>query len=420
MIKILIADDNVRKVTQIMDVLNRISEVTEENMEVVPDIISAQRALQQTQYDLVLLDVVLPKRFGEDPEQKGGIQLLEILKSGNKYHVPSYIVGLTAHDSVFEEARDAFSESLWAVIKYEENSDRWERLITDKIKDIMALKSEQSRKNAEKKDDYCFDLAIICALSKTELQSILGLPGKWERKTIENDCAIYHIGTFKGEKREISVVAAAASQMGMAATSVLSVKMIEHFRPQYLIMTGIAAGVQGKVELGDILVADPSWDYGAGKFTSTNGNSSFCPDHKQIRIDPDIQGKMQFLSLNKSIFERLYLDYPSDKTKPNKPASLHVGPMASGSAVVSDPKIVEGIIEHERNLIGLEMETYGLYYAAAHCSGPRPTAFSIKAVCDFANSDKNDRFQDYAAYVSAGFMYYLVTEELSFADKLEK
>lgn len=33
-------------------------------------------------------------------------------------------------------------------------------------------------------------------------------------------------------------------------------------------MTGIAAGIKGEVELGDILVFNPSWDSGSGKLKS--------------------------------------------------------------------------------------------------------------------------------------------------------
>ena len=51
------------------------------------------------------------------------------------------------------------------------------------------------------------------------------------------------------------------------------------------------------------------------------------------------------------------------------------------------------------------METYGVLYAANHCTKPRPIAFSIKSVCDFADSKKNDNYQNYAAHTSANVLY---------------
>jgi hypothetical protein len=41
-------------------------------------------------------------------------------------------------------------------------------------------------------------------------------------------------------------------------------------------------------------------------------------------------------------------------------------------------------------------------YSAARDSGPpRPAAFGLKSVCDFADHLKNDKYQKYAAYTSA-------------------
>jgi nucleoside phosphorylase len=79
---------------------------------------------------------------------------------------------------------------------------------------------------------------------------------------------------------------------------------------------------------------------------------------------------------------------------------MHIGPIASGSAVVADESVLPAILEQQRQLIGLEMEAYGLM-AAAHAASPKPIAFVLKSVCDFASAKKDDRFQAYAAYTSA-------------------
>ena len=39
-----------------------------------------------------------------------------------------------------------------------------------------------------------------------------------------------------------------------------------------------------------------------------------------------------------------------------------------------------------------------------------PEFFSIKAVSDFANSRKNDGYQEYCAYVSANLLFELIPE----------
>lgn len=56
------------------------------------------------------------------------------------------------------------------------------------------------------------------------------------------------------------------------------------------------------------------------------------------------------------------------------------------------------------------METYGVYYACENAFQPIPEFFSIKAVSDFANSRKNDGYQEYCAYVSANLLLELIPE----------
>jgi len=71
-----------------------------------------------------------------------------------------------------------------------------------------------------------------------------------------------------GTVAERKVVAFQQHEMGMPSTAATAMQVIHEFRPRYLAMTGIAAGVEGKTNLGDILIADPSWDYGSGKIVT--------------------------------------------------------------------------------------------------------------------------------------------------------
>ena len=416
MINILLVDDDQIKIQKIIEVLTRIPGISENSIEVVRSIISAKKALIDISYDLVLLDVQIPLRDKEEPIVDGGIKLLETMCSGGRYRKPRYIVGLTAYEETFKEASNAFSEVLWTAIKYEDDSDKWEMQISSKVEDIIGYNKGNYTLQREKSNEYIYDLAIICALNKTELESVLQLSSDWEMKIFEDDSTVYHIGTFETLNGEIKVVAASASEMGMPASSVLTMKLIQKFRPEYLVMTGIAAGVKDQVGLGDILIADPSWDYGAGKFSTIGGNPAFMPDAKQLRIAPEITARLELLSLDRKMLDDLHTLYTGGE-KPDKPLSLYIGPVASGASVVAHSDIVKNIIEHNRKLVGLEMETYGVYFAAAHCIKPSPTTFSIKSVCDFADSDKKDNCHKYAAYTSSRLMHEFVTKHLQYCYK---
>lgn len=57
------------------------------------------------------------------------------------------------------------------------------------------------------------------------------------------------------------------------------------------------------------------------------------------------------------------------------------------------------------------MESYGVFFAAQNCCHLKPIAFAIKAVCD-NGFVKDDRFQNYAAYLSANYLYNFILSEL--------
>jgi nucleoside phosphorylase len=57
------------------------------------------------------------------------------------------------------------------------------------------------------------------------------------------------------------------------------------------------------------------------------------------------------------------------------------------------------------------MEAFGVYYACSNCVNPQPKYFlSIKSISDRGDNKKNDIYQEYAAFTSAQYIYYLLTE----------
>ncbi|MGA8792740.1 MAG: hypothetical protein WB498_07425, partial [Candidatus Binatus sp.] len=89
-----------------------------------------------------------------------------------------------------------------------------------------------------------------------------------------------------------------------------------------------------------------------------------------------------------------------------------LGPIASGASVVQSQPLVRQIESHNRKVIGVEMETYGVFLAARLCRKPRPVAMSFKSVADFADLSKSDKYQDYAAFTSANFLYEFALDSL--------
>jgi nucleoside phosphorylase/CheY-like chemotaxis protein len=406
MLSFLIVDDNETKVKRIISTIREFPEIINCEIDTASDGIDARRLMQEKHYDLLILDLSLPERFGDDPKKDGGISLLNELNKSIAILKPFHIIGLTAYKELKEEFYQQFNEELWVIIHYDEINYEWKKPLKNKIKYLIQSKRELGISPVA----YNYDLAIITALPEPELTSILRLKANWEKFKFPNDATYYYEGVFANTNKRLKVVAATSHQMGMTSSAILSMKLIENFRPKYLVMTGIAAGVHGISNIGDILISDLSWDYGSGKVScDEKGRVSFLPDPKSIPLD--IYLKEAFLEVKTS---RKFLDDIRNKWPGEKPANsleLRVGPFASGAAVIENYKLIDEMKTHNRKLVGIDMETYGVFYAALNCRKPHPIPAAIKAVSDFADFKKDDDYQSYAAYVSAQFCYEFALEK---------
>lgn len=407
MISILVVEDTDLKVREIRKVIESIPEI--DCIEYVNDLVNARRLLEQRNFDLLILDLQLPERFGDVTQEVAGSDFLAEIKTSQRLKKPFHIIGLTSHENLFKEYNESFYNDVWVLLHYVVNESTWSEQLKNKINYLIQSKREiKDSINLE----FQFDLAIITALRHTELESVLNLPGSWKSFSMNNDATEYHKGIFADGDRKISVIAAAAPQMGMVAVNTLAMKVIQSFRPKYLAMTGIAGGVKGIGNYGDILIADISFDSGSGKIkTDSQDNAKFEPDYKSIELETDLKEAFISCKGKREFLDEIKRAWPADK--PDTELNLHIGPLATGAGVIENNKIIEDIKGHSRKLIGIDMETYGLFYAAKHCTKPRPLgAFSMKSISDFSDPLKNDKFQKYSAYTSANFLYKFVIAKL--------
>lgn len=218
---------------------------------------------------------------------------------------------------------------------------------------------------------YQTTAAILTAV-EIETQAVYNLYAEWNKITFSGDRQKYYQTEFMREGIKHKLITAQQDVMGMTSSALLCAKVIAHFRPEYIIMCGIAAGIGEEIEqiYGDILVPDVVWDYSTGKFVGAH-----------VRKDNEFH--------------------------------IHIGPMACGSTVVANSEFVS-----RRGLplfpstIGLDMESYSVIYSATNFSSPSPKAVIIKGICDYANEEKSDQYQKFAAYNSSQFTKYLLERHL--------
>ena len=245
--------------------------------------------------------------------------------------------------------------------------------------------------------------AALVYVTDTEEEAVMRMYD-WKELRFEGDSQLYY--TAQRRKNGAQIIAARQDEMGMTASATLTMKLIEHFRPQYVIMPGIAAGTLDEADdaqmYGDVILADMIWNYSNGKYVPKErasivfGEVGFLPRPTVVNADPELL----------KYFEKAVHSVKNE-------THVHVGAMASGSAVVANRLILEQQVRGQFSTTkGLEMEGYGVAYAAAHATEPRPKAIIAKSVCDFADSRKSDVYQKFAAYTSCEFVQLMIEEIL--------
>ena len=252
---------------------------------------------------------------------------------------------------------------------------------------------------------YDYYVALITATAVEE-SGVLHLYKDWKPLNLEGDSQMYYETVIEREGKQLKIVAAKQNEMGVTSAGVLTTKMIALFKPRFVFMVGIAAGVAQKKSVeqiyGDIVVPDVVWDYSSGKFVSakrapvTFGDVGFVPRPRFVNTDESL------LALVESAIE-----------SPDNEFCVHIGPMACGSTVVANSEIVDKQIHSQYgNTAALDMESYAVMYAVEQALTPKPKGLIIKSVCDYANEDKSDQYQKFASYTISQCAKYLIENYL--------
>jgi nucleoside phosphorylase len=267
---------------------------------------------------------------------------------------------------------------------------------------VPALPVEKVEKSISSFD---FDIGIICALELPEFSAVMRATGGESKWTELSDARYPHVyrqtelTTSKGQK--LKIIGVTSTSMGLTAAAIATTQLAMLFRPRIIAMIGIAAGTNdGKKSFGDILIADPSIDYASGKISNSKGKREFKPDPYPLGLNARLRSLLQRYRGNSEFLAEIKKKW-TGKTPPQK-IQLHIGPVGAADQVIDDPSRIAEIQLNWRKLIGIEMETYGVYRAAHEAPEPKARYVSFKSVCDFAEL-KDDSWQEYAAYTAAEF-----------------
>lgn len=409
MINIMIVEDSEYKLTTIQKLLVEDLMIDAEYISVAKDIKSAKMLLTKRVYDLLILDLVLPLEYGDEPSPEKGVGFLKDINSNPNLNSPIHVIGLTEFSELKPKFDENFHTNLWHLIYYDASETEWQEKLKNFTHHLLSTRKIFLESNC---NDGDFDVAIISALSTPEFDNILKISDSWEVKKVINDATKYYTTEITATTGRIRIIAACLDQMGMTASANLCTKICLRFKPKYIFMTGICAGLKDNgLNFGDILIAEQSWDYGSGKMREdSEGDILFEPDPRPIQLCPELKAKMNAFLRRSDVLMKIQQDWKS--SKPKFPLQAKLGPIASGSYVIASNTILGDIKNTQRKLLGVEMEGYGVYYSADNSPKQYTKPIMIKSVSDYGDASKNDGYQEYAAFTSAQFAYRFIIEEL--------
>lgn len=402
MIKVLIIDDEYTKIAAISEVaMGFDASITIEHASTSSE---ARRKLQVAEYDLLIIDLNLPAALGSSPTRNGGLDFFDILMLDKAILLPD-VIFLSGIEENLKESEDAVNERGAIFCSYSEGSvGSWKKILLGKIKYALQRRARLSASSPN------FDVVILTALGEPELSAVLKLPYSWKSLRFGDDPTGYHVGEISRSNGNLSVVAASSRRKGMPSSAALASKMVARFRPKYVVMLGICAGVKDKTNYGDVIVADPSWDWGSGKHAEkADGTRVFMAAPYPHPLDTHISQLAMELGADEKNAREIQFGWAGDL--PAGKLSVLVGPMASGAAVLATNDAMQPITAQNREVLGVEMEAYAVMASADFACKPAPIPIAIKSVCDYADAEKNDKWQSYAAYTSAAFFNRLFTDE---------
>ncbi len=392
--KLLVVDDSQKKIADVKELLSSLD--IKIDFEIAQSAFDATRLMQKTSFDLVILDILLPNRPENEPSVDASIALLDEIRETTNVKKPLYLVGLTAYEDVFNQVEPAFKDALWTILKYDSTSESWKKSLKSCIEYVSSVISQDQQPN------YMIDLAIVTATPK-ETKAVHALPWEWGPNKPIDDSLFLKEGSFKCKSRPYTAISVATPKMGMVAASTTVTKIIHRYRPRFIVMVGICGGLESETDLGEVIFADSSWDYQCGKTYQEDETVKLLIEPHQLHTPNFISTKIKQMQEEKRIWQDIKESWPGPA--PSTELQLKVGPLASGSAVLSDGKLLKNIKEQQhRKILGVDMEIYGLYAACNYSAHPKPTFFALKSVSDYCDCEKSDHLQAYSAYTSTNAM----------------
>jgi len=123
--KVLLVDDNEPRAEKLRAWMIKLG-IANENIQTTDNTSAARALLTRNYFDVLLLDVVVPKRHKEQARWMHGIELLSYVASSARARKPEKIIGITAHTEDISAFRGEFENHCLSVIEIKDNAGEWQ------------------------------------------------------------------------------------------------------------------------------------------------------------------------------------------------------------------------------------------------------------------------------------------------------
>lgn len=352
---------------------------------------AAVKLMLNQRIDLLVVDIAIPQLDQDAPLIDGGQSLLRQLEELSPQIVsPRWTIAITALDQALQLSAIYFNQRMVSVLNATPGSSGW---------DVQLRKfCERAIESSIADHSHQVDVCIITALRSPELESLSILPITWGLRTISPFLANQHSGELRLGKETRTVEAFTYDKMGLVPMAYLAAAVVEAYRPRIMVLTGICGGVPDSVQLGDVVVAESSWNWQSGKLKE---HGSLRYDGDSIQASPTLTAVARHVGASMETRMALMMYGQYIQSQKDRLPLVHVGPMASGSVVVADEKVKETVLEQNRKVVALDMEAYAFYAASRYAAIGSTQLICVKSVCDKADSKKADDIQVMCAQRSA-------------------
>lgn len=207
--KILFVDDDREKFKALVPVLQSECGLAESDFEFAYDAMQARELLQRHQFDLLILDLLLPLRAIGEPELKHSIDLVKDILGDDDYRKPGALIGVTRDCNARMLAEPVFQDYLWTIVEVDPTSSEWIGKIVNCVGYLVSTDAQVATQQ-----EYLKDVAILTALPSPEMEAMHQIPWRWGVEHPLDRTAMVREGSFESAGRDFSVVCASAPRMG--------------------------------------------------------------------------------------------------------------------------------------------------------------------------------------------------------------